>query len=222
MIKINFVLTPDHNKKDKILSPKIDLDIESVVFDQRTCQLYMTISQVFSIWFIPFYKAPVRLITVLQLVPSHQQQNATTTNGGGNTNGSSTNGNQTPIHHLNGTDEDEPSYAEVLAGSPASPSSSARGGNSSSTHTNGSRSSGPNRYMIKSQDDHYQVNEFLKFILGVPGAYLWYIWQLLSTAACIVGVIIFTPIMGILAPYIAKRVRGRNNSAATPSRQKMS
>ena len=181
----------------------------------------MTISQVFSIWFIPFHKAPVRLITVLQLVPSHQLQNATTNGSGGGTNGNRDD--QTPNHHLNGTDEDEPSYAEVLAGSaqpPASPSSSTRG--NSSTHTNGgSRGSGPNRYMIKSQEDHYQINEFTKFILGVPGAYIWYIWQLFSTVACIVGLLLFGPIMGFLAPYLSRGVRGHNSSAA-PSRQKMS
>jgi len=180
----------------------------------------MTISQVFSIWFIPFHKTPVRLITVLQLVPSHQLQNATTNGSGSGTNGNRDD--QTPNHHLNGTDEEEPSYAEVLAGSaqpPASPSSSTRG--NSSTHNNGGSrgSTGPNRYMIKSQEDHYQINEFTKFILGVPGAYLWYIWQLLSTAACLVGVLLFGPIMGILVPYLSKRVRGSNSSAA-PSRHK--
>lgn len=37
------------------------------MFDQRSGLLYVTIRQTFALWFIPFYKAPVRLVTVLQL-----------------------------------------------------------------------------------------------------------------------------------------------------------
>lgn len=39
----------------------------SAVFDQRTGLLYVSIRQVFALWFVPFYKAPVRLVTVLHL-----------------------------------------------------------------------------------------------------------------------------------------------------------
>lgn len=51
----------------RTLSPKIDLTVDSAVFDQRTGVLYVNIHQVFRAWFVPFYKAPVRLVTVLQL-----------------------------------------------------------------------------------------------------------------------------------------------------------
>ena len=37
------------------------------MFDQRTGLLYVSIRQTFALWFIPFYIAPVRLVTVLQL-----------------------------------------------------------------------------------------------------------------------------------------------------------
>ncbi|KAL2175647.1 uncharacterized protein P884DRAFT_247213 [Thermothelomyces heterothallicus CBS 202.75] len=47
----------------KILSPKIELEIESCVHDERANLLYLTIFQVFSIWFIPFHRAPVRLVS---------------------------------------------------------------------------------------------------------------------------------------------------------------
>ncbi|KAK2764568.1 hypothetical protein FQN54_009263 [Arachnomyces sp. PD_36] len=51
----------------KIMSPSIDLEVKSVAFDKENLKLYATISQVFSIFIIPFYKAPVTLTTVLSL-----------------------------------------------------------------------------------------------------------------------------------------------------------
>jgi hypothetical protein len=36
-------------------------------FDQKTATLYVTISQLFSIWFVPFYDSHVILVTVLNL-----------------------------------------------------------------------------------------------------------------------------------------------------------
>ena len=37
------------------------------MFDQRSGQLFVSIRQTFAIWFIPLYKAPVKLTTVLNL-----------------------------------------------------------------------------------------------------------------------------------------------------------
>ncbi|KAF3404737.1 hypothetical protein DPV78_003310 [Talaromyces pinophilus] len=51
----------------KILSPRIDLEVKSIAFDQDNLKLYVTISQIFSIFIIPFYLAPVTLTTVLTL-----------------------------------------------------------------------------------------------------------------------------------------------------------
>jgi hypothetical protein len=51
----------------KILSPRIDLQIKSVAFDETHLKLYVTSSQLFSIFVIPFYLAPVTLTTVLTL-----------------------------------------------------------------------------------------------------------------------------------------------------------
>lgn len=198
----------DHTdtQADKVLSPKIDLEIESAVFDQRSSLLYLTISQVFSVWFIPFHKAPVRLVTVLHLVPSNQQhQHHSSHNTNGNGNGADhRNNNNTPnhVHHIDGTDEDEPSYAEVASGS-AHPSSSPNlnhrspTSGSSNSSTRGGGGGGPTRYLIKSQEDYYQVNEFLKFVLGVPGACLWSVWQIFSTILCVLGAAIFSPLMNL-------------------------
>ncbi|KAK0642483.1 hypothetical protein DIS24_g8989 [Lasiodiplodia hormozganensis] len=51
----------------KIMSPRIDLRVNSVAFDQTNLILYVHISQVFRIWLIPFYSAPASLVTVLHL-----------------------------------------------------------------------------------------------------------------------------------------------------------
>jgi len=51
----------------KILSPEIKLDVKSVVFDQKTDTLYVSIFQIFSLWFVPFYDSRVDLVTVLKL-----------------------------------------------------------------------------------------------------------------------------------------------------------
>lgn len=52
----------------KILSPRIDISVNSVAYDAANLTLYLHISQTFRIWFVPFYAAPVDLVTVLKLV----------------------------------------------------------------------------------------------------------------------------------------------------------
>ncbi|PLN75689.1 hypothetical protein BDW42DRAFT_197632 [Aspergillus taichungensis] len=51
----------------KIMSPEISLDVNSIAYDKEHLRLYVNISQVFSIWLVPFYRAPVTLTTVLDL-----------------------------------------------------------------------------------------------------------------------------------------------------------
>ncbi|KAH8690004.1 hypothetical protein BGW36DRAFT_432967 [Talaromyces proteolyticus] len=51
----------------KIMSPRIKLDVKSIAFDEEHLKLYVTIQQLFSIFIIPFYSAPVTLTTVLTL-----------------------------------------------------------------------------------------------------------------------------------------------------------
>ncbi|KAK8227175.1 hypothetical protein HDK77DRAFT_484304 [Phyllosticta capitalensis] len=51
----------------KIMSPRVDISINSVAFDKQNLILYVHVSQIFRIWFIPFHYAPVSLVTVLQL-----------------------------------------------------------------------------------------------------------------------------------------------------------
>ncbi|KAI9674196.1 MAG: hypothetical protein M1817_002014 [Caeruleum heppii] len=108
----------------KIMSPRIDLTVHSVAFDPAIPRLYVDISQVFTIWAIPFYPpADVKLVTVLDLLYDKQQR----------------------------------------------------------------------LYFIKSQNDLYQVNEFLRFIFP-GGAFLAKIWQFIATMFCVIGAILLWPV----------------------------
>ncbi|KAJ5503787.1 hypothetical protein N7463_006661 [Penicillium fimorum] len=51
----------------KIMSPRIELEIHSIAFDEEKLKLYVNMSQIFSIWLVPFHVAPVTLTTVLDL-----------------------------------------------------------------------------------------------------------------------------------------------------------
>ncbi|KAF2845192.1 hypothetical protein T440DRAFT_282308 [Plenodomus tracheiphilus IPT5] len=51
----------------KIMSPRIEISVQSVAFDKPNSKLYVQVFQIFRIWLIPFYYAPVSLTTVLSL-----------------------------------------------------------------------------------------------------------------------------------------------------------
>lgn len=52
----------------KIMSPHIDISIDGVAFDEKNLTLYVNMHQIFRVWILPFYNAPVSLVTVLKLV----------------------------------------------------------------------------------------------------------------------------------------------------------
>ncbi|KAN0105071.1 hypothetical protein V8E51_010816 [Hyaloscypha variabilis] len=52
----------------KILSPRIVLHVECDEFNQKSSILFVDIHQIFSLFFVPFYKSNVHLTTKLQLV----------------------------------------------------------------------------------------------------------------------------------------------------------
>ncbi|KAK3897904.1 hypothetical protein C8A05DRAFT_19424 [Staphylotrichum tortipilum] len=151
----------------KILSPKIELEIESCVYDERAKLIYLSIFQVFSIWFIPFHRAPVRLVTVLHLAPS-----SSSPGGGGTPPPPPYDAAQEKLHAVQ--EGAEPSYAAVTAGEASA----------------GSGSSAPTRYVITKQQDLYQVNEFLKFVAMTPGSAVAGFLQLLATLLCLAGALV--------------------------------
>ncbi|KAI7227887.1 hypothetical protein KC330_g8164 [Hortaea werneckii] len=143
----------------KIMSPKIDLQVNSVetkhptnptihddpAYDEANLTLYLNITQTFAIWFIPFHRSPVNLTTVLQLVRS--------------------------------------------------PSSS--------------QSSSSNKYLIKSQNDLYQVDQFVRFFLpwGI-GSTLISLWHAWATFFCVVLAWIFAPFLRLEQAWAERRTSG--------------
>ncbi|KAH9908783.1 hypothetical protein F4778DRAFT_796217 [Xylariomycetidae sp. FL2044] len=69
---------------------------------------------------------------------------------------------------------------------------------------------GPHRlFFIKGQEDHYQVEEFLKFIAPFGASMLWQLWQLFASLLCVAGVMVFWPVMvirNIVLPNGGRRV----------------
>lgn len=117
-----------------------------IVFDQRANLLYLTIHQVFTVWFVPFslWQSHVKLVTVLK---------------------------------LDSLPHDEEGHALI-------------DGNGIAPGDRGIHS----RYFIRSQEDLYQVNEFLKFIAPWGASFVWFGWQLFATILCALGVLLFWPV----------------------------
>ncbi|KAI0840917.1 hypothetical protein F5Y06DRAFT_308577 [Hypoxylon sp. FL0890] len=65
------------------------------------------------------------------------------------------------------------------------------------------------RYFIKGQEDHYQVEEFLKFIAPWGASLLWVAWQLYATFICAVGVFLCRKPMVV----VRERILGLDSSA---------
>ncbi|KAJ4303293.1 hypothetical protein N0V90_002186 [Kalmusia sp. IMI 367209] len=107
----------------KILSPKIELTVNSVAYDESNLLLYVNITQVFGIWVIPFHRARVNLTTVLKL----------------------------------------------------------------------RRNRGDGKYYIQSQNDLYQTDEFVKFLIPPSWIIVW-LWQFWATAFCLLGAAALWPI----------------------------
>ena len=98
--------------------------------------LYLNITQVFKVWFIPFYAATVNLTTVLQLIQGSRTRRTV-------------------------------------------PES--------------------DKYYIQSQEDLYQVDEFVKFFLPFHiGTTIVAFWHWIATWCCIIGAIVLGPVMAVL------------------------
>ncbi|KAH6631840.1 hypothetical protein F5144DRAFT_572324 [Chaetomium tenue] len=179
----------------KILSPKIELELESCVYDERASLLYLTIFQVFSIWFIPFHRAPVRLVTVLHLTPAN------------------TPGDGTPPPTYDAAQEklqavlegSEPSYASVTGGSAGSQTQQQKKGGDNKPPSSSGSSTASTRYLIKTQKDLYQVNEFFKFVTLTPllPIIIGFL-QVLATLVCWAGGATLGPVMRLVWPTKGK------------------
>ncbi|CAK7566511.1 MAG: hypothetical protein SEPTF4163_004458 [Sporothrix epigloea] len=158
----------------KILSPRITLGVDSVAWDAARHKLFVAMHQQFALWFVPLYVAHVHLVVELQLEA-----------------------------RIDGNGLENNSYAAVAAASAT---------NHKDNHNNAANTSrgrlvdgvpgtSPNpprtRYYIRRHEDHYQINELLKFFTLGFGAWLWALTQLFATAMCVGGVAVVDTISGI-------------------------
>lgn len=122
----------------RFMSPNTVVHIDSKAWDARNQVLYVTARQRFTIWFVPFYKANVRLVVELQLrrqrpaAPSIQTNNE----------------------------------------------SHGRTGGGTARH-------GPHKYYIARQEDHYQVDDVLRYILPTFGPILAFIIRQFASLVCL-------------------------------------
>ncbi|EFR00439.1 hypothetical protein MGYG_03442 [Nannizzia gypsea CBS 118893] len=155
----------------KIMSPHVDLHVKSVAFDRENLLLYVTVSQVFRIFIVPLYTAPVTLTTVLQLIEGAEQDSPTQQRL------------KVPVVELTNSNTD------LLASS-----TSTLVGEYSSTTVKLCSSTKP-LYYIASQNDLYQTNEYIKFIMpyGI-GEVLVLFWHAFATIFCVLASYFFWPI----------------------------
>lgn len=128
--------------------------------DTARDKLYLDMRQTFSIWFIPFYSAPVRLVTVLDL-----QDHTLSTSPDSLTPAERTTGTDDDQHKKENEDDHEEKQALLQQSRPHHAS--------------------PTIWKISKQNDLYQVNDFLKFSgSGLLSAF-WFFFQLGATAVCV-------------------------------------
>ncbi|KAK0838914.1 hypothetical protein LTR87_016743 [Friedmanniomyces endolithicus] len=111
-------------------------------YDEANLILYVSISQIFAIWFVPFHRSPVTLTTKLQLTR-------------------------------------KPTSTRLAT----------------------------NKLYIQSQEDLYQVDQFVRFFApwGVGDAVV-YLWHFIATIGCVVLSIIFAPFTRLEERYAEGRV----------------
>ncbi|KAL6245519.1 hypothetical protein RBB50_007518 [Rhinocladiella similis] len=149
----------------KILSPHVDIWIDSVAFDKEKLLLYVSMHQDFRLWVVPFYIAPVKLVTVLQLTTDPTSQ-----------------------------PPDESAPQVERSRSPTKRAKKVRAGHGRRKSitfddvAGGDGNEDDVKYYIQSQDDLYQTSEWIKFILpwGV-GVLVMVLWQFWATFLCVVG-----------------------------------
>lgn len=156
--------------------------MQSVTWNEGSGQLFVDLRQRFKLWFVPGYVADVRLVIVLGLVRGESdekraegdgQSRKETGNGG-----SSVNGDGNGPGHVKSA-ETPFSYAAVASGEPTILDQD---------------SEKKQLWYISSQNDLYQTNEWVKFLVpwGIGVTLMW-AWQLWATFLCVAGAIVLFP-----------------------------
>ncbi|KAL1839051.1 hypothetical protein VTJ49DRAFT_1915 [Mycothermus thermophilus] len=206
----------------KIMSPKIHLSIESCAHDPKTQTLYLSLSQTFSIRFLPFHRAPVHLTSVLHLTEAPPPPPPTTATGASSPDVNAII-NPTPPPPYDAAQDKlhavqegaEPSYAAVTAGdAPASPTTSSRRRSSSGAGAGagagaGTRAAGggeeedkkKKKWVIKAQSDFYNTPDQARLVAGVsPASVVTSLMQLTATVWCAAAAGVVGWVFGMLRP----------------------
>ncbi|KAI0479010.1 hypothetical protein GGR56DRAFT_672976 [Xylariaceae sp. FL0804] len=154
----------------RVLSPTIRLEVDSVSLDARRDLLYLSMRQTFTLWVVPraLWRAADVKLVTVLELARRPLPSASSSS-------SSTTATTTTTRTSN---------------SSSSSSSSTVGGDGDDDERV--------RYFIRGQEDHYQPDQFLRFVApwGVAPL-LWRAWQLLATLVCVAGVLAFAPLFGL-------------------------
>ncbi|EXJ89486.1 hypothetical protein A1O3_02553 [Capronia epimyces CBS 606.96] len=166
----------------KILSPHIDICVDSVAFDKENLLLYVSMHQNFKLWVVPFYNAPVKLVTVLQLTTDPFPHASD------------------PLETVEKAVSLEQEDSEVKGSgrnrkvtfSPQDPARKKDTKREKSADSAILKQAGGEQYFIQSQNDLYQTSEWIKFLIpwGL-GVFLVVTWQVGATIACVIGTKLF-------------------------------
>lgn len=155
----------------KIMSPRMAVHIQSVSFDRENMVLYVGLTQVFAIWAVPTHRSKVSLVTVLHLERLAEPPASAS---------------EQPKHQLAiGNGAGDSAAAVPVANGGAQ-------GEKKHVQNKGSEAGGA-KYYISSQNDLYQTDQFVKFVLPwisfvVP------LWQITATIFCVMLSYLFYPV----------------------------
>lgn len=145
------------------------LEAEGITaFDKENLLLYVSIHQNFKLWAVPFYNAPVKLVTVLQLTTDPIPQ---------------------PSDPYDPSLIEQPDEEETSENGDNMGTGNKRNGRVPENSSSSAKEAGEEDiYYILSQNDLYQTSEFIKFV--VPwglGVFFVGACQIWATVLCVVG-----------------------------------
>ncbi|CAJ2513643.1 Uu.00g017620.m01.CDS01 [Anthostomella pinea] len=166
-----------------VLSPEIKLEVDSISFDKPNNLLYATMRQVFTIWFVPFslWQAHVKLVTVLTLahLPVDEEGRIILPP-------------PPPPQH-----DDLHQHGQCQFGDEQCQFDADQHFHHQQYEDD--HALAPHKhYFIQGQEDHYQPEEWLKFIAPWGASMLWMAWQLFASLVCVVGVRVVWPVFAPL------------------------
>ncbi|KAL2120677.1 hypothetical protein VTJ04DRAFT_4704 [Mycothermus thermophilus] len=183
----------------KILSPSIDISVDSVAHDPETNTLYLTISQTFSNRFVPYHHAKVQLISVLHLTETTTIDDTASSSTPSNSAAADPNPYQFDAAHetlvavQHGT---EPSFAAIAAGNASA------GGPGPITGNPNDDDGEPTtkRYVISAQSDFYTLADQARLVFpGSLASAVSALLQMYVTVLCGVLVGMYAALTGAVA-----------------------